>query len=94
MQPYKRDDWCFWTRPEPRADAGARAALQPGHEPIEQVFAKLKTLLSKTAARTQKSLWHAIGCNSITSLRPNVPTTSDTAAMAAEGESALEKRAA
>ena len=29
--------------------------------PIEQVFAKLKTLLRKTAARTVESLWSAIG---------------------------------
>ena len=29
--------------------------------PIEQVFAKLKTLLRKAAPRTRESLWHAIG---------------------------------
>ena len=33
----------------------------PDMNPIEQVFAKLKTLLRKTAARTQESLWQAIG---------------------------------
>lgn len=29
--------------------------------PIEQVFAKLKCLLRRTAARTVESLWQAIG---------------------------------
>jgi transposase len=34
----------------------------PDYNPIEQVFAKLKTLLRKTAARTVEALWTAIGC--------------------------------
>lgn len=34
----------------------------PDYNPIEQVFAKLKTLLRKTAARTINALWSAIGC--------------------------------
>lgn len=33
----------------------------PDLNPIEQVFAKLKTLLRKTAARTVNALWSAIG---------------------------------
>ena len=33
----------------------------PDLNPIEQVFAKLKTLLRKTAARTRDALWNAIG---------------------------------
>ena len=45
--------------------AGARLCYLPPYSPdmnpIEQVFAKLKTLLRKTAARTMASLWDAIG---------------------------------
>ena len=33
----------------------------PDLNPIEQVFAKLKTLLRKAAARTKEALWEAIG---------------------------------
>jgi transposase len=33
----------------------------PDYNPIEQVFAKLKTLLRKTAARTVEALWSAFG---------------------------------
>jgi transposase len=33
----------------------------PDYNPIEQVFAKLKTLLRKAAARTVEELWSAIG---------------------------------
>jgi transposase len=33
----------------------------PDFNPIEQLFAKLKTLLRKAAARTIDALWHAIG---------------------------------
>lgn len=33
----------------------------PDYNPIEQVFAKFKTLLRKTAARTMDSLWSACG---------------------------------
>jgi transposase len=33
----------------------------PDFNPIEQLFAKLKTLLRKAAARTVQTLWHAIG---------------------------------
>ena len=36
-------------------------AYSPDMNPIEQVFAKLKTLLRRTAARTQESLWSATG---------------------------------
>jgi transposase len=54
--------------------AGVRAAIEaagavlrylpsysPDFNPIEQLFAKFKTLLRKAAARTVDSLWHAIG---------------------------------
>jgi transposase len=34
----------------------------PDYNPIEQVFAKFKTLLRKTAARTMEALWDAFGC--------------------------------
>lgn len=33
----------------------------PDYNPIEQVFAKFKTLLRKTAARTVEALWSAFG---------------------------------
>jgi transposase len=33
----------------------------PDLNPIEQVFAKLKALLRRTAARTRESLWSAVG---------------------------------
>ena len=33
----------------------------PDLNPIEQVFAKLKALLRKAAARTVSTLWHAVG---------------------------------
>jgi transposase len=33
----------------------------PDYNPIEQVFAKFKTLLRKTAARTMDTLWDACG---------------------------------
>ena len=46
---------------------GASAALRylppysPDFNPIEQVFAKLKTLLRTTQARTLETLWNAVG---------------------------------
>jgi transposase len=50
-----------------RAAIEARGAVllylppySPDLNPIEMAFAKLKTLLRKTAARTRDSLWHAI----------------------------------
>jgi transposase len=46
-------------------DAGARLLFLPAYSPdlnpIEQVFAKLKTLLRKTEARTVDTLWQAVG---------------------------------
>src|SRR5690242_21435363 len=36
-------------------------AYSPDFNPIEQLFAKLKTLLRTVAARTVAALWHAIG---------------------------------
>ena len=47
------------------AAAGASVLYLPPYSPdlnpIEQLFAKLKALLRKTAARTKDQLWHAIG---------------------------------
>ena len=44
---------------------GARLVYLPPYSPdlnpIEQAFAKLKTLLRKAAARTVSSLWDALG---------------------------------
>jgi transposase len=36
-------------------------AYSPDFNPIEQVFAKLKTAIRKAAARTVETLWSAIG---------------------------------
>jgi transposase len=50
----------------PQALAAAGASLlylppySPDFNPIEQLFAKLKALLRKAAARTKDELWHAI----------------------------------
>ena len=45
--------------------AGAQVRYLPPYSPdmnpIEQVFAKLKTLLRKAAARTRESLWKTVG---------------------------------
>ena len=45
--------------------AGAQVRYLPPYSPdmnpIEQVFAKLKTLLRKAAARTRECLWHTVG---------------------------------
>jgi transposase len=45
--------------------AGAKLFLLPKYSPdlnpIEQVFAKLKTLLRKAARRTTQAIWHQIG---------------------------------
>jgi transposase len=47
------------------AAAGAELRYLPPYSPdlnpIEQVFAKLKTLLRRTAARTRDTLWSAVG---------------------------------
>jgi transposase len=37
------------------------SAYSPDFNPIEQVFAKLKTAIRKAAARTVETLWSAIG---------------------------------
>ena len=39
----------------------ASSALQPDFNPIEQVFAKLKTLLRKAEERTIEGVWKRIG---------------------------------
>jgi transposase len=47
------------------AAAGARLLYLPPYSPdlnpIEQAFAKLKTLLKRAAARSVEVLWHTIG---------------------------------
>jgi transposase len=41
--------------------AGYLPSYSPDLNPIEQLFAKLKALLRKAAARTQTALWDTIG---------------------------------
>ena len=76
---------------------GAGSALRylppysPDFNPIEQVFSKLKTLLRSAQARTLETLWSAIG-----SLLDRFPpmsasATFATAAIANQGNSALER---
>lgn len=43
------------------AKVGYLPPYSPDYNPIEQVFAKLKSLLRKTAARTMETLWEACG---------------------------------
>ena len=53
----------------------------PDLNPIEQLFAKLKALLRKAAARTRDELWSTIGhLLAALPLAPNAPTISATAA--------------
>ena len=53
----------------------------PDLNPIEQLFAKLKALLRKAAARTREALWSAIGELLDASNPPNARTISGTADM-------------
>ena len=53
----------------------------PDLNPIEQLFAKLKALLRKAAARTRDALWTTIGALLEPCPPPSAPTTSPTAAM-------------
>ena len=68
-------------------NAGAKLIFLPKYSPdlnpIEQVFAKLKGLLRKAAARTIDALTTAIGSasSSNSTLHRNAPTTSPTPAM-------------
>ena len=57
--------------------------LPPDLNPIEQVFAKLKHLLRKAAARTIETVCTAIGETLLSKPSPlrNVPTTSPTQAI-------------
>jgi transposase len=61
---------------------GARLLFLPPYSPdlnpIEQVFAKLKTLLRKAAERTVEAAWQRIGARSIASHHRTAPTTSET----------------
>ena len=50
----------------------------PDLNPLEQIFAKLKTLLRKAEERTVDGLWRRIGGLSTPSLLANAPTTSAT----------------
>jgi hypothetical protein len=47
--------------PRRRRQASLPAALFPDLNPIEQVFAKLKTLLRKAGERTIEATWRRIG---------------------------------
>ena len=64
--------------------AGAKLFFLPPYSPdlnpIEQVFAKLKTLLRKAAERTVDATWRRIG-DLLQFTPPNAPTTSETPAM-------------
>ena len=53
----------------------------PDLNPIEQLFAKLKALLRKAAARTRDEVWWSSGRLLATVPRPNAPTTSTTVVM-------------
>ena len=48
----------------------------PDLNPIEQVFAKLKTILRKAAARSRDALWDAIAARSTPTRRTNANDTS------------------
>ena len=60
--------------------AGAKLFFLPRYSPdlnpIEQVFAKLKTLLRKTDPRTIETTWRGIGSSSTASHPRNAPITS------------------
>ena len=62
--------------------AGAKLFFLPPYSPdlnpIEQLFAKLKTLLRKAAERTVDATWRRIGHCSRPSVPPSAPTTSPT----------------
>ena len=62
--------------------AGAKLFFLPPYSPdlnpIEQVFAKLKTLLRKADARTIEATWRASAHSSTASPHRNAPTTSAT----------------
>ena len=51
-------------------------AYSPDLNPIEQAFAKMKTLLRKADARTIDDTWRTIGALLIASPQPNAQTTS------------------
>ena len=54
-------------------------AYSPDLNPIEQAFAKMKTLLRKADARTIEQTWRTMGASASTaSRRQNAPTTSKT----------------
>jgi transposase len=53
-------------------------AYSPDLNPIEQVFAKLKTLLRKLDARTVETTWRRIGQSSMPLHPPIAPPTSET----------------
>ena len=62
--------------------AGAKLFFLPPYSPdlnpIEQVFAKLKTLLRKAAERTVEATWKRIGTLLTAFTQKNAPTTSST----------------
>ena len=92
--PSRRATSSSWTTCRPTRSSGARAAIEragatllflppysPDFNPIEQVFAKIKALLRKAAARTLDALETAIAAALDAFLPTNAPTTSQTQAM-------------
>lgn len=58
--------------------AGRTAPYAPDFNPIEQLFAKLKTLLRKAAEPSVDGSWNRIAIVLDASLPMNAPTTSET----------------
>jgi hypothetical protein len=58
--------------------AGGTAPYAPDFNPIEQLFAKLKTLLRKAAEPSVDGSWNRIAIVLDASLPMNAPTTSET----------------
>jgi len=62
--------------------AGAKLSFLPAYSPdlnpIEMVFAKLKTLLRRAEERSIAAVWHRFGQLLTLSRRPSAPTTSNT----------------
>ena len=64
-------------------------AYSPDLNPIEQVFAKIKTLLRKADERTVDATWEPSAPCSTASRRKNAPTTSETQDMLQPNQIAL-----
>jgi transposase len=74
---------CFCERRDKccRREAAVPAAYSPDLNPIEQVFAKLKTLLRKAQERSIDATWKRIGSLLDAFSHKNAPTTSEIADM-------------